>query len=139
MSDRPLFPVGINVLVVRDNKLLLGKRKNSYGAGTWALPGGHLEQDEKMTEAAARELMEETGLTAVSFDFVNLFDDKRDDSVHYLQIGFVANDVKGDPSVKEPDVCEEWQWFDTTDLPENIFPSQRPNIEGLTKKINFKD
>jgi len=37
------FHIGINVFVVRDKKLLLGKRKNVYGAGTWGLPGGHLE------------------------------------------------------------------------------------------------
>ena len=52
MTNRPSFPIGINVIVVRDKKILLGKRKNSYGEGTWALPGGHLEEGEGMEEAA---------------------------------------------------------------------------------------
>jgi 8-oxo-dGTP diphosphatase len=39
MGDRP--KVGVGVCIVKDNKVLLGKRKNSHGDGTWAFPGGH--------------------------------------------------------------------------------------------------
>ena len=63
------FHVGINIFIVRNKQLLLGKRKNVYGAGTWGLPGGHLEVGEAMKGAAARELMEETGLSAKEFKF----------------------------------------------------------------------
>ncbi len=44
MVKRPL--VGIAVLVINDNRVLLGKRKNAHGSGTWAFPGGHLEFNE---------------------------------------------------------------------------------------------
>jgi 8-oxo-dGTP diphosphatase len=80
MKDkRALFPVGVNIFVVRDGKLLLGKRKNVYGNGEWGLPGGHLESGETMVQAAARELDEETGLFARDFSFVNLVNDVRGD------------------------------------------------------------
>ena len=59
--------------MVKNGKLLLGKRKNIYGAGTWGLPGGHLEFKEAMKTAASRELMEETGLKAENLEFVKYY------------------------------------------------------------------
>ena len=89
------FHVGINIFVVKNKRLLLGERKNIYGAGAWGLPGGHLETDEAMEKAAARELEEETGLQAKTFNFINLVNDKSGGE-HYLQIGFVAQGVIGE-------------------------------------------
>jgi 8-oxo-dGTP diphosphatase len=41
MNNRPY--VGVAAIVVRDQKVLLGKRKNNHGSGSWQFPGGHLE------------------------------------------------------------------------------------------------
>ena len=41
MGMRPL--IGVAAIVIKDKKVLLGKRKNAHGAETWAFPGGHLE------------------------------------------------------------------------------------------------
>ena len=46
MDKRPL--IGIAVMVVKEDRVLLGKRKNSHGSGTWAFPGGHLEFNESI-------------------------------------------------------------------------------------------
>lgn len=56
--------VGVGALVIDNGRVLLGRRKGSHGAGTWALPGGWLEKGESFEDAAVRELEEETGLTA---------------------------------------------------------------------------
>lgn len=114
------FRVGANVFVVRDNKLLLGKRNNIFGEGTWALPSGHLEIGESMMGAAKRELQEETGLIAQGMKFVSLVNNIQDDG-HYIQVGFLAEGVEGEPELKEPDKCYEWQWFKIGELPEDIF------------------
>ncbi len=131
------FHVGINVIVVKNNQLLLGKRKNVYGAGTWGMSGGHLEDMEGMKDAAARELFEETGIKAEEYIFSDIVNDRRDN--HYLQIGFVAKNHKGEPQVREPDRCEERKWFDLDDLPENIFPGHVENIRLYLENSNFGD
>lgn len=124
------FRVGVNVIVVRDGKILLGKRANVYGAGTWALPGGHLEQGEKLADGAARELLEETGLCAGRLEFANIINNPPlTKKLHYIQVGFTATDVVGEPELKEPDRCAEWCWFKLEELPEEIFPNHQTQIK----------
>ena len=136
--ERDKFFVGVNSLVVRDNKILLGKRKDIFGDGKWGLPGGHLELKESMQQAAARELLEETGMVCNSFVFSNIVNDSQDEG-HYLQIGFLAQDVQGEPLLKEPDKCYGWQWFDLNKLPEDIFEPCKPQIKAFLENKNFID
>lgn len=56
------------VVVVDEDRLLLVKRARQPRKGTWSLPAGFLEYDERPAVAAARELEEETGLRAESQD-----------------------------------------------------------------------
>lgn len=126
------------MFVIRKGCLLLGKRKNAYGSGTWGLPGGHLEFGERLEKAAARELEEETGIKAREFIFVNLVNDLHDRRKHYLQIGFLAKNIKNiEPILKEPDRIGEWKWFSMNDLPKDIFPSHIEQIEAFQKKKYF--
>jgi len=140
MSDRyDAFYVGVNVFVVVDNKLLLGKRKHVFGDGTWALPGGHLENKESMRAAGIRELDEETGMTATDLEFVGLVNTPRGSRGHYLQVGFLAKDATGEPNLREPDRCYEWQWFELDKLPDEIFDGHDRLIQTFLDKSYFTD
>jgi 8-oxo-dGTP diphosphatase len=57
--------VGCEIFLIKDDAILLGKRKNCYGEGTWGLPGGHLEQGESI-----RELLEEFGIEVEIGEYV---------------------------------------------------------------------
>ena len=52
---------GVGALVVRDDRLLMIKQRRAYGVH-WELPSGYYETGESFEEAAAREVLEETGV-----------------------------------------------------------------------------
>mgnify|MGYP000198168964 CR=1 FL=1 len=104
-----IIQVGIGVLIVRENRVLLGHRVRKgkdtggiYEPGTWCLPGGKQEYHETILEGAKREVREETGL-----------------EVWDLQIFSAVDDI-------QPDKQDEWRWFSFHDLPEKLYsPSEK--------------
>ncbi len=58
----PKFKLGAAGIIIRENKLLLVHQ--NYGNFRWILPGGHVEPHELPTEAAIREVYEETKIKA---------------------------------------------------------------------------
>ena len=124
--------VGVGVIVQRNGKLLLGKRKNAHGEGCWGLPGGHLEFGETFEECAARELAEETGLQAGLFTYRATTNDLLpNEEKHYVNIFLAAEDVRGEPMVCEPDKCESWEWFAVDKLPSPLFEPLDDLLRGL--------
>lgn len=82
--DRPW--VGVGVLVWREEELLLIRRGRAPRLGQWSLPGGAQAVGETVFETAAREVLEETGLTVRPTEVVTVVDAiTRDDAgaVHY--------------------------------------------------------
>lgn len=114
--------IGIGVLLFREGKILLGKRKGSHGAGDWAAPGGHLEFGETPEACGARETQEETGINAGPLQagpFVStLFPEIEK---HYITLFMLSHHSEGQPELLEPEKCEGWQWFSIDSLPEPLF------------------
>lgn len=114
--------VGVGVMVIKDDQVLLHKRKNAHGDGTWSFPGGHLEFKESWEECTRREVAEETGLDIVNLRFAMATNDIFDqENKHYITIFMLADYVTGEAQVMEPDKCERWEWFAWDDLPEPLF------------------
>ncbi len=114
--------VAVEAILVRDGKVLLGKRKGTHGAGEWWFPGGHLEYGENWEECAIRETYEETGLTVAQLQFVgvtnNVFPKNHK---HYVSLFMAGVCTTGEPELREPDACERWEWFTWDELPEPHF------------------
>lgn len=121
-KQRPLVGVGVMVKN-KKGEILLGLRRSPHGQGTWSFPGVHLEFGETMAAAAIRETKEETGLEVSELELVSLADEmgSLDKGKHYVNVGFLAHFVSGEPMVTEPEKWEGWQWFDPGKLPEPIF------------------
>eukprot|EP00898_Chlorokybus_atmophyticus_P002365 jgi/Chlat1/3129/Chrsp21S03356 len=117
--------VGVGVLVCRGNKVLVGKRKGSHGAGTYALPGGHLDFGETWAECAIREVLEETGLSISPPRFAYVTNSiMQEEAKHYVTIFMRAETVGGvdaEARVMEKDKCEEWVWSELENVPEPRF------------------
>ncbi|HEX8946922.1 MAG TPA: NUDIX hydrolase [Candidatus Paceibacterota bacterium] len=128
--------VGVGVAIVRDGKLLLGKRKGSHGAGEWSFPGGHLEYGESWEVCGAREVLEETGLAAEELRFIGVTNDIFPEAEkHYITL-FMTGTARGEPELREPEKCEEWGWFPIDDLPQPLFP---PIVHLLEKGFTTKE
>jgi len=114
--------IGVGVLIVQDGKLLLGKRTGSHGAGSWGLPGGHLEAGESFAACAMRETAEETGIKISEIRNVDFTNDLfKKEGKQYITLFVEATSFSGTPHVLEPEKCEQWQWFSRNEIPENLF------------------
>lgn len=121
INNRP--KVGMAVIVIKDKKVLLGKRKNvGIGKGTWGFPGGHLEENESFEGAVKREVLEETGMKIKNLRFVTATNDIfTKEKKHYVTLFLLAEHVSGSPKVLEPEKCEKWNWFEWKKLPSPLF------------------
>ena len=136
-ENRP--KVGIGVMVFKDGKVLLGKRKNAHGAGEYAWPGGHLEYMESFEACARREVREETGVEIKNVKFLRLYNLKEHAPKHYVDIAMTAEWASGEAEVREPDKCESWDWYDIENLPEPLFAGELLSVEAYKTGRTFFD
>ncbi len=136
--------VGVGVLLLREGKVLLGRRNPDpekadselRGEGTWTLPGGKLEFGESLEDCAYREVLEETGMKIRKdrLKLVSISNDIAGDA-HFVTIGFLCEDFDGEPRVREEDIVE-WKWFSIDELPSPLFPpSERIIRNYLSGKL----
>lgn len=131
--------VGIGVMVMKEGKVLLGKRISSHGTGEYAWPGGHMEHMESFEGCAKREVREETGIEIKNIRFVRLMNLKQYAPKHYVDIGLAADWESGEPQVMEPEKCESWAWYAPDALPEPLFATLPTYFEALKTGKNFWD
>lgn len=122
----PEVRVGVGVFVLHSSqepstnpRFLMGKRLNSHGSGTFALPGGHLEFGETPEDCAIREVLEETGLEISEPKFLTATNDYMPaEGKHYITLFMVCvrKNEEETAQVLEPHKCESWDWFSWEDL-----------------------
>lgn len=137
MEDKPR--VGIGLMILKDGKVLLGKRKGSHGAGEYAFPGGHLEYMESFEDCVLRELAEECGIEVENIRFQFLSNVKQYAPKHYVHICLMAYWKSGEPKVLEPEKCEGWDWYDLSNLPSPIFGPTKLSLDCLKQGFNYLD
>jgi len=116
--------VGIGVFVWKDGKFIMGQRKGAHGADSWSVPGGHLEFGESWETCAAREVLEETGMTVKNPKLFAVCNDIfEDEGKHYVTIWITTEWESGEPTIIEPDKFIELQWRSFADLPDPLFLS----------------
>lgn len=138
--EKKKIGVGVGVLILKDGKVLLGKRHDDpdkassklKGAGTWTMPGGKLDFGETFEEGARRETREETGLELGAIKVLCVNNDMVE-TAHFVTIGLFSEDFSGEVEVREPETITEWHWFELDNLPSPLyFPSARV-LENYTQ------
>lgn len=136
--------VGFGVMMMKEGKVLLGKRHSDpdkadselHGEGTWTMPGGKLEFGESFEDGAKREAFEETGIKLDEVRVICVNNDKNE-YAHFVTIGLFSDKFSGEAKVMEPDEIVEWQWFDLDNLPTPLFPPSLKIIDNYKKKLFY--
>ena len=120
---RPALTVDV-VLATREARprVLLIRRKHDPFAGRWALPGGFVDDGERLSDAARRELREETGLTVVDLEqLYTAGDPGRDPRGWTVSVVYLARAAAGELNPIAADDADAVGWFPLDELPALAF------------------
>lgn len=137
--ERPSVTVDVVILTMRKRRLevLLVKRKHWPYEGLWAIPGGFVEIDESLEDAARRELEEETAVHDVYLEQLYTFGDPhRDPRARVITVVYYALIRSDELHIVAGDDAAESAWYPISTLPplafdhENILEYTMQRLRG---------
>ena len=120
--EYPAQPVvGVGAVVVRDGRALIVKRGHEPRQGEWSLPGGLVNLGESLSDAARREVKEETGLDVYPEAMIETFDRVHRDPdgrirFHFVIIDFVCESCDGDGDAVAGSDADAVAWVSAGEL-----------------------
>ncbi len=133
--------VNIDVLIVRNNKILLGlmtKQWNYEGKQVYGVPGRDIYFYERIGETLKRNIKEEFDCDVTKYEIISVNANYAFDN-HYVGIG-IAAEIDGEPKVLLPEDWEKWEWFEKDALPDNLFPPTKNLIDSfLQNKVTVSE
>ena len=136
---RPAVTVDIILFTFHDNQLrvLLVRRKQPPFAGKWALPGGFVQIDEELEEAARRELREETHVDDIYLEQLYTFGEPdRDPRGRVITVAYFALlsiDQAQSQEIQGASDADEAAWWNVYELPALAFDHDRVISYGLQR------
>ena len=121
--NRDRFPVVVHVLLLRasanaaEEVFLLRRANTGFMDGYYALPGGHQQGGESVSQAARRECQEETGVVVADLTAVCVMPYLSGDH-QGLNFLFEAHAWQGEPALCEATLFDACRWWATDDLPQ---------------------
>ena len=119
IENAPL--VSIDLCIICDSQVLLGKRNNEPLRGVWFTPGGRILKNEAWQDALLRIAEVELGLTDIAvedFSLMGMWDHfysnsalDQNTSTHYVNLPHYA-EFKSKPQIALDDQHGEFKWFD---------------------------
>ena len=136
---RPAITVDIILFTFQNNelKVLLVRRKQPPFAGKWALPGGFVQIDEEIEEAARRELSEETNVNDIYLEQLYTFGEPdRDPRGRVITVAYFALlsvDQAESHQLQAATDADEAAWWNVYELPSLAFDHDRILVYGLQR------
>lgn len=130
-------------IIIGDTKgnILLQKREDD---GKWSHHGGAIELDEKIEDAAKRELKEELNITPDALELLGIYSGKsfhhtypNGDETSCIDIVYVCQSFHGNINFTDGEVTRA-QWFSKDNIPQNLSNNpKQPIIDYYKKYFNF--
>ncbi len=126
-TERFKLVSAVHLFLIKDNHVLLIRRFNTgYEDGNYGVPAGHIEGNEPIARAMAREALEEVGIV-IKEDNLKVIhvmhrisnDGRNDERVDFF---LTATHWDGEAVNKEPEKCDEVNWYSLDALPLNVIP-----------------
>jgi ADP-ribose pyrophosphatase YjhB (NUDIX family) len=140
MSEK--FPrVSINILVIKDNKFLLGLLTNKWlyqGKQVYGVPGRDIKFNEKFGDAIKRNIKEEFGCNVLKYEIICVNANYAWEN-HYIGVGAIV-EIDSNPKLLLSEDWEKWEWFSKDRIPNNLFPEAKNLIKCyFDKKVNVSE
>lgn len=119
-------------LIIRDNKILMVKEAKKKCYGQWNFPAGHVEEHEKITDAAIREVYEETGCKVKLKGVLPISSVDGMEGTTGIMIRFVADIVEEDIKFNPEEILDV-QWKKLSDV-KNM---KQEELRGYDTNIQF--
>jgi 8-oxo-dGTP diphosphatase len=139
--DRPSVTVDVVIftLIERELHVLLVQRKRWPYEGYWAIPGGFIEMDESLEQAARRELEEETGVRDVYLEQLYTFGDVgRDPRTRVISVAYIALIRAESQKVRASDESTAVRWFPVRALPERLAFDHEQILDLAVSRLRSK-
>jgi len=140
---RPSVTVDVIVFAVMEQqlKVALIKRGIAPFKNKWAIPGGFVQIDESLEDAARRELAEEAGVEGVFLEQLYTFGDlNRDPRGRVITVAYYALAPSGDIALSASTDAREAKWFAVDELPPLAFDHKEifgRALERLKNKVEY--
>lgn len=141
-EEKHLIYSAVYGILKKDNTILLIRRFNTgYKDGLFTLPAGHIEKDELPKEAMLRELKEETGLICdfESITGVHAMHRISSSGRTYVDYYFEIIKYNGNPEIKEPQKCDQMDWYGIESIPENTLPHIKIVLNHIKNKTSISE
>lgn len=128
------------LFLIRDGKILLMRRfQTGYEDGKYALPSGHLEENESAIEGLIREVREEIGVIIKASDIQLVHVKHRREKDIRIDLFYTVKKYSGNITNAEPDKCDDIKWFKLDKLPKNMIPYVKNALQCYLKGIIYSE
>jgi ADP-ribose pyrophosphatase YjhB (NUDIX family) len=134
------LPVTVHLFLLRGDRILLLRRfQTGYMDGHYSVPAGHLDGEESVRMAGAREALEEIGVRLDPAELVFAGVIHRREGDERVDFFVHVRNWSGEPFNAEPEKCDDLCWAELDALPENTVPYVRRAIENFRSGIPFEE
>ncbi len=140
-SPRFTLRSAVYLMPMRGREILLLRRFNTgWMDGHYSLIAGHLDGDESVSQAMIREAKEEALIKVAVADLIPATTiHRKSPDAEYVDFFFVTTKWQGEPTIGEPDKCDQLAWYPIDDLPDLTLPHISEAISNYHKKTTFSE